>query len=92
MYLKATLSHRTVTTLAGKWNAKKSLCTLQNRRLFSDAFVKDAVGLKKYQGIKYNTVARNITGLIPSGSTGINHGEKIKFRFIRATFDHRDSR
>jgi len=39
-----------------------------------DSFVKSAVELKEYQGIKYNTVARNITGLIPPGSTGINHG------------------
>jgi len=39
-----------------------------------DKFVKSALGLKKYQGIKYSTVARNITGLLPSGSTGVNHG------------------
>jgi hypothetical protein len=43
--------------------------------MFSDKLVKSALKLKKYQGIKYNTVARNITGLIPSGSAGINHGE-----------------
>jgi hypothetical protein len=53
--------------------------------VFSDDFVKGAVGLKKFQGIKYNTVARNITGLIPPGSTGINHGELTKFTFIRVT-------
>ena len=50
--------------------------------MYSDSFVKNAVELKEYQGIKYNTVARNITGLIPPGSTGINHGEYIKFSFI----------
>jgi hypothetical protein len=30
--------------------------------------------LKQYQGVKYSTVAKNITGLIPPGSSGINHG------------------
>ncbi|KAF8495195.1 hypothetical protein F5888DRAFT_587323 [Russula emetica] len=42
-----------------------------------DDFVKSAVELKEYQGIKYNTVARNITGLISPGSTGVNHGISI---------------
>jgi hypothetical protein len=57
--------------------------------VFSDDFVKSAVKLKEYQGVKYNTVARNITGLIPPGSTGVNHGEYIKFSFIHVTFVHR---
>ncbi|KAI0288279.1 hypothetical protein BC826DRAFT_916029 [Russula brevipes] len=38
-----------------------------------DNFVKGAVGLKKYKGIKYNTVVQNVTGLVPSGSSGVNH-------------------
>jgi hypothetical protein len=41
----------------------------------SDNFVKGAVGLKKYKGIKYNTVVQNVTGLVPSGSSGVNHSE-----------------
>lgn len=48
--------------------------------VFSDSFVKSALELKQYQGVKYSTVARNITGLIPPGSTGVNHGEYIKLR------------
>jgi len=39
-----------------------------------DKLVKSALKLKKYRGVKYQTVAQNITGLIPPGSTGINHG------------------
>jgi hypothetical protein len=39
-----------------------------------DSLVKSALKLKKYRGVKYNTVARNITGLLPPGSTGVNHG------------------
>jgi len=39
-----------------------------------DALVKSALKLKKYRGVKYNTVAQNIPGLIPPGSSGINHG------------------
>ncbi|KAI9449627.1 hypothetical protein BJY52DRAFT_228009 [Lactarius psammicola] len=39
-----------------------------------DKFVKGALGVKRYQGVKYQTVAQNITGLLPAGSTGINHG------------------
>jgi len=40
-----------------------------------DSFVKSAVGLKKkIHGVKFNTVAERITGLIPAGSNGVNHG------------------
>jgi hypothetical protein len=39
-----------------------------------DSLVKSALKLKKYRGVKYHTVAENISGLIPPGSTGINHG------------------
>jgi len=59
--------------------------------VFSDTLVNSALELKKYQGVNYHTVARNITGLIPPGSTGINHGEWIKLSFIRVTFVHRAS-
>ncbi|KAN0124287.1 hypothetical protein V8E52_001936 [Russula decolorans] len=44
-----------------------------------DKFVKSALKLKKYRGVKYSTVARNITGLIPPGSTGVNHEITAKF-------------
>ena len=33
-----------------------------------------AIGVKKYQGIKYQTTALNFTGLLPPGSKGVNHG------------------
>jgi len=49
--------------------------------VLSDSFVKSALKLKKYRGVKYQTVAQNITGLIPPGSTGINHGEWTKLNF-----------
>jgi len=39
-----------------------------------DALVKSAAGLKKHGGVKYNTVVQRLTGLVPAGSTGINHG------------------
>jgi hypothetical protein len=60
--------------------------------MFSDKLVKSALKLKKYQGIKYNTVARNIEGLIPPGSTGINHSEwteQFISWFICVPFVHR---
>ena len=43
--------------------------------MLRDALVKSALKLKKYKGVKFSTVARNITGLIAPGSNGINHGE-----------------
>ena len=43
--------------------------------MLSDALVKSALKLKKYRGVKYHTVAQNISGLIPPGSTGVNHGK-----------------
>ncbi|KAI6046190.1 hypothetical protein EDC04DRAFT_2865047 [Pisolithus marmoratus] len=33
-----------------------------------------AVGITSFDGITYTTTARNITGLLPPGSVGINHG------------------
>ncbi|RDX56429.1 hypothetical protein OH76DRAFT_1451550 [Lentinus brumalis] len=33
-----------------------------------------AVGTKSHGGVTYNTVATNITGLMPVGSDGVNHG------------------
>jgi len=39
-----------------------------------DLFVSGAVGKTKYGGVKYSTVAKNLTGLLPPGDTGVNHG------------------
>ena len=50
--------------------------------VLSDSFVKSAVGLKKkYKGVKFNSVAERITGLIPAGSNGVNHGEWTELSF-----------
>jgi hypothetical protein len=43
--------------------------------VLSDDLVKSAVGLKKYKGVKYSTVAQTLSGLLPAGSAGINHSE-----------------
>ena len=60
--------------------------------MLSDSLVKSALGLKKkYKGVLYHTVAEKITGLIPPGSAGINHGEWTESSFIRVTFVHRPS-
>lgn len=40
----------------------------------SDQFVSGALGVKTYQGVTFQTVAENITGLLPAGSAGVNHG------------------
>jgi hypothetical protein len=42
---------------------------------YSDKFVAGALQVTSYKGITYKTVAENITGLLASGSAGINHGE-----------------
>jgi len=39
-----------------------------------DKFVAGALGVKKYHGVKYQTVAQNFTGLLPPGNKGVNHG------------------
>lgn len=36
--------------------------------------VSAAIGRTRFNGVKYNTVARNITGLLAPGATGVNHG------------------
>lgn len=40
----------------------------------SDGLVAGAVGTTSFGGITYNTVAENVTGLLPVGSNGVNHG------------------
>jgi hypothetical protein len=40
-----------------------------------DGLAKSAAGFKTHGGIKYNTEVQRLTGLMPAGSTGINHGE-----------------
>jgi len=47
----------------------------------SESLVKSAVGLKEHEGVKYQTTVQNITGLIPPGSDGVNHGELSKSYF-----------
>lgn len=42
-----------------------------------DSLVKSALNLKKYRGVKYHAVAENISGLIPPGHSGVNHGIDI---------------
>ena len=39
-----------------------------------DELVASAVGTKSHDGVMYNTIAKNITGLMPAGSDGVNHG------------------
>ncbi|KAJ7353130.1 hypothetical protein DFH08DRAFT_956212 [Mycena albidolilacea] len=39
-----------------------------------DKLVAAAIGLTYYERTTYSTVARNLTGLLPAGSTGVNHG------------------
>ncbi|EIW63066.1 uncharacterized protein TRAVEDRAFT_56242 [Trametes versicolor FP-101664 SS1] len=42
-----------------------------------NGLVNAAVGTTDFGGITYNTVAENITGLLPVGSNGVNHGIAI---------------
>ncbi|KAH9857222.1 hypothetical protein C2E23DRAFT_379758 [Lenzites betulinus] len=39
-----------------------------------DELVAGAVGTKSHGGVTYNTEAKNITGIMPAGSDGVNHG------------------
>lgn len=47
-------------------------------QLRSDKFVASAVaGSSVGGGIKYKTVAQNVTGLLPAGADGVNHGQSM---------------
>jgi hypothetical protein len=73
-----------VTTLVGERKKKDVIMYLTIDDvvlLSSDALVKSALKLKKYRGVKYHTVAQNIPGLIPPGSTGVNHGKCNELSF-----------
>jgi hypothetical protein len=75
MSATATILLRTVIILAGEYTP--AFCTKSDggtASRSSDRFVSGALGVKTYKGIKYNTVAQNLTGLLPPGSTGVNHG------------------
>jgi len=50
-----------------------------------DDLVKGAVGLKKYKGVKYSTVAQTLSGLLPAGSAGINHNIAIDGNIVLLT-------
>lgn len=43
--------------------------------VLSDNMAKSAGGLKVHGGVKYQTEVRSLTGLVPPGPEGINHGE-----------------
>ncbi|KAJ7630090.1 hypothetical protein DFH06DRAFT_1224869 [Mycena polygramma] len=36
--------------------------------------VTSAVGVTSHEAVTYSTIAQNLTGLLPAGSTGVNHG------------------
>lgn len=42
---------------------------------FSNNLVAAAVGETSYDGVKYSTTAKNISGLLAPGDNGINHGQ-----------------
>ncbi|KAK7451027.1 hypothetical protein VKT23_012702 [Stygiomarasmius scandens] len=42
-----------------------------------DNLVSMAVGTKSFGGVTYHTTSQSVSGLLPSGSTGINHGIAI---------------
>ncbi|RPD66460.1 hypothetical protein L226DRAFT_550422 [Lentinus tigrinus ALCF2SS1-7] len=61
--------------------ASKEKDASKNHDLIDDGYnigrnelVAAAVGTKSHDGVTYNTVARNITGMMPAGSNGVNHG------------------
>ena len=77
MSVTATILFRTVIILAGKYSPMRRDITHSDgcaASRSSDAFVSGALGVKTYQGFKFQTVATNITGLLPPGSKGVNHG------------------
>ncbi|KAH9942303.1 uncharacterized protein BXZ73DRAFT_74586 [Epithele typhae] len=39
-----------------------------------DLLVSSAVGTTSFGGVTYSTTAQNVTGLMPAGSAGVNHG------------------
>jgi hypothetical protein len=54
--------------------------------VFSDSLVKSAVGVKKHNGVKYQTTAQRISGLIPAGSHGINHSKYFRIELCPQSF------
>jgi len=36
-----------------------------------------AIGTKRFNGTTFDTTAQNLTGVMPSGSSGVNHGIAI---------------
>ncbi|KAJ7188399.1 hypothetical protein C8R46DRAFT_1205554 [Mycena filopes] len=39
-----------------------------------DALVANTVGTTSFDGVNYSTISKSLTGLLPAGSTGVNHG------------------
>ncbi|CDO76722.1 hypothetical protein BN946_scf184796.g16 [Trametes cinnabarina] len=45
-----------------------------------DQLVAGAVGITSFDGVTYSTTAQNVTGLLPVGSAGVNHGTSTGLR------------
>lgn len=50
-----------------------------------DNFVANATGTKSFGGVTYSTVSQTVTGLLPVGSNGINHGIAIDGNVVLLT-------
>ena len=88
--MRATIFLRTVITLDGEYtlvrvDIQKSDGAASRRR---DKFVAGALGVKKYHKVKYQTVAQRLTGLLPPGSKGVNHGMTPPIIYV-SSFVHR---
>ena len=48
---------------------------IANLKARRDALVQGALGTKNFGGVTYSTTAETLTGVMVSGTTGVNHGE-----------------
>ena len=50
--------------------------------------MKNAVGLRSFNGIAYNTTAETLTGVMPVGNATINHGAHTQIQTISNWLTH----
>ena len=59
-----------------------------------DDFMKKALGTTSFNGTNYNTTAQSLTGVLPVGTDGVNHGKPVNcsrfFSFMAFMISCRD--
>lgn len=85
MSLSTTQFHQMGTTSEGNCQTYSPLGTCLKKHFDRDALVKAATGTTSHNGVTYSTTAQTLTGVMPAGSNGVNHGNPVSYNFLKVS-------